>query len=270
MTVLGIDSNKIITLDDAVTLFSEFSDDVYVEKVKVNYSDYFPTTLSKLKKFIKKHSSTTSRWEKLRHNIQTMTVGRRRAHEMKNRSDRIFYRNAYMSQHNNRYPSETCSSFISRKIHHDPYPYKYDYELERRDYDEKMSQIYSYYTLIFQVELNIRIRENPIIDTIKRDGDVSATVFKIGLRHSQTADTPTCARSFLSSYSEVSQDSRPSFLVAHQPASRSTSRSATISGPSIKTNSDSMPSLIINNPPSLVKHKSAFLTNIESVPGTVK
>lgn len=120
-----------------------------------------------------------------------------------------------------KYPSESLCEQLSRVIHSDPYPYKYDYEMSIDEEPKVLNKIYKQISLVFLFfQPPVVIRENPFIESIKRDGETFTvtspeTIF-IRNREKQLANTPSRNRSLVTSLSTSDIDGSSYFSLNHK------------------------------------------------------
>lgn len=191
-----------------MTILADTAQDNYLDTFRRKHGSEYPLPFEQFKNFIKKHPKSIYRWQIVHRDIQLLIINsKHRRKEIHDRLDCIFYRESYKSRHNGNLPSENCISRIKRLINNDPYPYKYDYELDFTHKNEILTNLVQYYKIIFQYHFNITKKEHPSIDLVKKAGDVTPSTMYYN-RSSQTACTPTRARSKLSSSRNTSVRSR--------------------------------------------------------------
>lgn len=191
-----------------MTILSDTAQEKYLDTFRMKHASEYPLPFEQFKKFIKKHPKSIYRWQRVHRDIQLLIINsKHRRKEIHNRLSCIFYRETYKSQHNGNLPTESCISRIKRLINSDPYPYKYDYELDFSHKNEILTNLVQYYKIIFQYHFNIAKKEHPSIDLVKKTGEVTPSTILFN-RNSQTACTPTRSRSKVSSSRNTSMRSR--------------------------------------------------------------
>lgn len=204
-----------------MTLFNDTAQEKYLNTIRRKHSSEYPLPFEQFKNFIKKHPLTMYRWQKVHYEVQCLIItSKHRRKEIHGRLQLLFYRETYKAQNKGKLPTESCTSRIKRIINKDPYPFKYDYELDILHKNEVLANLIQYYKIIFQYHFNINKKENPLIDNIKRNGDITPSSAIMCSRAPQIASTPTRSRSRVNS-SCACGGSRVSRLLGEEEEDRS-------------------------------------------------
>lgn len=128
----------------------------------------------------------------------------RKLAELSSRKEYIFYKYNYMQCHENQIPHESCCNILFRHLCCEPYPYKYDYEIDCNKQNDAIRILCNNYRMIFEFHhMIIKPTVHPSIEVLIRDGEThsgpkTGCASLSALRQSQVACQAHRTRSLIS------------------------------------------------------------------------
>lgn len=145
--------------------------------------------------------------------LRQMLFNKHRCNEIYNRRNNIIFRESYYISNHHKPPKENCSNYLNRIfVTHDPYPFRYDYEIIPTIEKSKITVLVSYYKITYY--FSGYILDNRPIKSVKETGEVKSDSIAIsvsshangicGPGSGQIANNPCSSRSRVASRSRTS------------------------------------------------------------------
>lgn len=121
--------------------------------------------------FIAENPRSSRKLKSLQIIIRQLLFDQHRCNEIYNRRNHILYRESYFKQNHQKQPKETCSNCLYRLfVTHDPYPFRYDYEVIPTIEKSKINVLTSYFKVNYYLNgYTLDIRP---IKSVKETGEV--------------------------------------------------------------------------------------------------
>lgn len=181
----------------------------------INYYYYNrkPMKFDSLLSFIGNNPRSSRKLKAAQVVLRQMLFNKDRCNEIYNRRNNIIFRESYLISNHHKPPKENCSNYLNRIfVTHDPYPFKYDYEIIPTIEKSKITVLVSYYKITYY--FSGYLLDNRPIKSVKETGEVKSDSVAIsvsshtngicGPGSGQIANNPCSSRSRVASRSRTS------------------------------------------------------------------
>lgn len=243
----------------------------------INYYYYNrkPMKFDSLLSFIGKNPTSSRKLKAAQVVLRQMLFNKDRCNEIYNRRNNIIFRESYLISNHHKPPKENCSNYLNRIfVTHDPYPFKYDYEIIPTIEKSKITVLVSYYKITYY--FSGYLLDNRPIKSVKETGEVKSDSVAISVSsHTNGICGPgsgQIANNPCSSRSRVASRSRTSSYTDTTTTTTTTTTTPTLNkdNKNKEKESDKNKDKLIKKPSSKIKVGVDSNDTIDDVPSSIK